>query len=141
MGPLNAAAWIAVWGLFLPAVEHGYFGIAGGMDALVLSDHARVHMLMGLVYWPLGAIGLAVAMGTLLREGRREAWFLLLGVLVVGGGLEILLNGPVGLWFHHGFGSDSRPEGMALFAYPVAWIAALVISYRPIFRREPARAS
>ena len=141
MGRLNAAAWIAVWGLFLPAVEHGFFGIAGAMDALVLSEHARVHMLMGLVYWPLGAIGLAVAMGTLLREGRREAWFLLLGVLVVGGGLEILLNGPVGLWFHHGFGSDSRPEGMALFAYPVAWIAALVISYRPIFRREPARAS
>jgi hypothetical protein len=73
-------------------------------------------------------------MGTLLREGRREAWFLLLGVLVVGGGLEIILNGPAGLLFQHGFGSNSRPGGMALFAYPVAWVTALAISYRPIFR-------
>ena len=136
IGRLNAAAWIAVWGLLIPTVEHASFGIAGAVDALVLSDHTRVHMLMGLAYWPLGAIGLAFAMGILLREGRREAWFLLLGVLVVGGGLEILLNGPAGLWFHHGFGSDSRPAGMALFAYPVAWVAALAISYRPIFRRE-----
>lgn len=141
IGRLNAAAWIAIWGLGIPALEHAYFGIAGAVDALALSDHTRVHMLMGLVYWPLGAIGLAVAMGTLLREGRREAWFLLLGVLVVGGGLEILLNGPAGLWFQHGFGSNSQPEGMALFAYPVAWVTALAISYRPIFRPEPAPAS
>jgi hypothetical protein len=116
LGRLNAAAWIAMWGLLIPAVEHAYFGIAGAVDALAPSDHARVHMIMGLAYWPLGAIGLAVVMGTLLREGRREAWFLLLGVLVVGGGLEILLTGPAGL-----FGSTSRPGGMALFAYPVAW--------------------
>jgi hypothetical protein len=137
IGRLNAAAWIAIWGLLIPAVEHAYFGIAGAVDALAPSDHARVHMIMGLAYWPLGAIGLAVVMGTLLREGRREAWFLLLGVLTVGGGLEILLNGPAGLLFQHGFGSNSRPGGMALFAYPVAWVTALAISYRPIFRPEP----
>jgi len=137
IGRLNAAAWIAMWGLLIPAVEHGYFGITGAVDALAPSDHARVHMIMGLAYWPLGAIGLAVVMGTLLREGRREAWFLLLGVLVVGGGLEILLNGPAGLLFQHGFGSTSRPGGMALFAYPVAWVTALAIAYRPIFRPQP----
>lgn len=141
IGRLNAAAWIAIWGLFLPAVEHAYFGIAGAVDAITLSEHGRVHTLMGLAYWPLGAIGLAVAMATLLREGRREAWFLLLGVLAVGGGLEILLNGPAGLWFQHGFGSNSDPRGMALFAYPVAWVTALAISYRPIFRPQPAPAS
>lgn len=138
IGRLNAAAWIAIWGLLFPAGEHAYFGIAEGVDALATSDHGRIHMLMGLVYWPLGAIGLAVVMGTLLREGRREAWFLLLGVLAVGGSLEILFNGPAGLWFQHGFGSDSRPEGMALFAYPVAWVTALVIAYRPIFRPQQA---
>lgn len=27
MGPLNAAAWIAIWGLVIPVVEHSYFGI------------------------------------------------------------------------------------------------------------------
>jgi hypothetical protein len=138
IGRLNAAAWIAIWGLLIPAFEHTYFGIVGALDSFAPSDHARVHMLMGLVYWPLGAIGLAVVMGSLLREGRREAWFLLLGVLVVGGGLEILLNGPAGLWFQHGFGSDSRPGGMGLFAYPVAWVTALAIAYRPIFQPRPA---
>ncbi len=89
IGRLNAAAWIAMWGFLIPAFEHTYFGIVGALDSFAPSDHARVHMLMGLAYWPLGAVGLAVVMGTLLREGRREAWFLLLGVLVVGGGLEI----------------------------------------------------
>jgi hypothetical protein len=137
IGPLNAAAWIAMWGLFIPAVEHTYFGITGALDSFVPSEHARVHILMGLAYWAIGAIGLAVAMGTLLREGRPEAWFLLLGLLVVGGGLEILLNGPAGLVFQHGFGPDSQPGGMALFAYPVAWVTALAIAYRPIFRPQP----
>jgi hypothetical protein len=138
IGRLNAAAWIAMWGLLIPAFEHTYFGIVGALDSFAPSDHARVHMLMGLAYWPLGAVGLAVVMGTLLREGRREAWFLLLGVLVVGGGLEILLNGPTGLWFQHGFGSDSRPGGMGLFAYPVAWVTALAVTYLPIFQSQPA---
>jgi hypothetical protein len=133
IGRLNAAAWIAMWGLFIPAVEHGYFGMIGAVDSLAPSDHARVHMIMGLAYWPLGAMGLAVAMGILLREGHRVAWYLLLVMLAVGGGLEIILNGPTGLLFQHGFASNSNPGGMSLFAYPVAWITALVISYRPIF--------
>ncbi|HSJ50078.1 MAG TPA: hypothetical protein VLA90_02160 [Actinomycetota bacterium] len=136
VGPLNAAAWIAIWGLFIPVFEHSYFGITEGLDALTSRPHARVHVLMGLVYWPLGAIGIAVVMWTLLREGRRVAWFLLLGVLVIGGGLELLFNGPIGLVFEHGFASDSRPEGMAMLAYPVAWVTALVIAYGPIFRPE-----
>jgi hypothetical protein len=59
-------------------------------------------MLMGLAYWPIAAVALALAMGTLPREGRREVWFVLLGLLVIGGGLEILLNGPSGLVFEHG---------------------------------------
>lgn len=136
IGHLNAAAWIAIWGLLIPAWEHAYFGITEGASAMGLPDHARVHVLMGLIYWLLGAVGLGVVMLTLLREGRREAWFLLLGVLAAGGTLEILFNGPSGLWFEHGFGSDSRPEGMALFAYPVAWATALVLAYRPIFRPQ-----
>lgn len=132
MGPLNAATWIAAWGFVIPVVEHSYFGIAEG--AAELAGHPRVHVLMGLLYWPLAAIGLAIALGVLLREGRRVSWFLLLGLLLVGGGSELLLNGPVGVEFQHGFSSDSRPEGMALFAYPIAWATALAIAYRPIFR-------
>lgn len=132
IGRLNAAAWIVAWGLLMAVVEHTYFGISEG--ATELTGHARVHVVMGLLYWPLAAIGLAVALGTLLREGRRVAWFVLLGLLVVGGGAELALNGPAGLVFQHGFSSDSRPEGMALWAYPIAWAVALAISYRPIFR-------
>ena len=139
MGSLNAAAWIAIWGLAIPVLEHSYFGITEG--AVELTGHARIHVLMGLIYWPLAAIGLAVALGTMLREGRRAAWFLLLGLLLVGGGTELLLNGPAGLAFQHGFASDSRAEGMALFAYPIAWATALAIAYRPIFqpRAEPVK--
>jgi len=135
MGPLNAAAWLVAWGLLIPVLEHSSFGITEG--AAELTGHARVHVLMGLVYWPLAAIGLAIVLGTLLSEGRRVAWYVLLGLLVLGGGMELLLNGPTGLLFQHGIGSDSRPEGMALYAYPIAWAVALVIAYRPIF--GPAR--
>ena len=139
IGPLNAAAWIASWGLLIPAVEHGYWGIDGSRDALAVSDHAQVHMVMGLAYWPLSALALAVVLGILLREGRREAWFVLLALLAVGGGLEIILNGPAGLVFQHGVARDSQPSGLALLAYPVAWVVALVLSYRPIFRAGVAR--
>lgn len=134
MGPLNAATWIAIWGLAIPVLEHSYFGITEGTAEL--TGHARIHVLMGLIYWPLAAIGLAIALGTMLREGRRAAWFLLLGLLLVGGGTELVLNGPTGLAFQHGFASDSRPEGMALFAYPIAWATALAIAYRPIFQQR-----
>lgn len=132
MGPLNAASLIAISGLVIPVFEHSYFGITEG--ALELAGHARIHVLMGLLYWPIAAIGLALALGILLREGRRVAWFLLLGLLLVGAGTELLLNGPTGVAYQHGFGSDSRPEGMALFAYPIAWATALAMSYGPIFR-------
>jgi hypothetical protein len=30
---------------------------------------------------------------------------------------------------------------MGLFAYPVAWVTALVIAYRPIFQPQPAPAA
>lgn len=138
MGPLNAAGWIVAWGLLIAVVEHSYFGISEG--ATELTGHARIHVLMGLLYWPLAAIALAVALGALLREGRRVAWLLLLGLLLAGGGAELVLNGPAGFVFQHGLAADSRPEGMALYAYPVAWAVALAITYRPIFRaaRRPS---
>lgn len=137
MGRLTGTALIAIWGLVIPVLEHTLFGITEG--TVRLTGHAQVHALMGLIYWPLGAAGLAVVMWTLLREGRRIASFLLLGLLVVGRGAEMLRNRPTGLVFQHGFASNSRPEGMALYAYPVAWVRALVISYRPIFRPPAPR--
>ncbi len=54
MGSLNAAAWLAIWGFAIPTVEHSYFGITEG--AVELTGHARIHVLMGLIYWPLAAI-------------------------------------------------------------------------------------
>jgi hypothetical protein len=35
IGRLKAAAWIAIWGMFISALEHAYFGITGAMDSFV----------------------------------------------------------------------------------------------------------
>jgi hypothetical protein len=56
---------------------------------------------------------------------------------VVGGGLEILVDGPTGILFEHGFPPRSRPEGVYVYAYIIAWLMALVITYRPVFGTAP----
>ena len=47
--------------------------------------------------------------------------------LVVGGSLELVMNGPTGRLYHH----------VGLYGYVVAWLAALVLAYKPIFRGAP----
>ena len=37
------------------------------------------------------------------------------------------MNGPTGYLYHH----------IGLYGYVVAWLAALVLAYKPIFRGEP----
>ena len=134
IGPSTGAAWLVGWGAFIVAFEHGYFGIEGAVESVDGSPHARVHMLMAAVYGVLGAGALAVMGYTLLRRADPVGWFALLGFLIIGGGLELLFNGPVGIWFMHGLGDRSIPIGTFLYGYHVAWAAALALSYGTVFR-------
>ncbi len=79
------------------------------------------------------------------KEGRRIGWYALLCALLVGGGFDLVMGG---LWFQHGsplyqlFGEPVQGFGWeGLYAYLVAWITALVISYKPIFREAPTKIS
>lgn len=56
-------------------------------------------------------------------------------MLLAGGGLDLLVNGPKGVLFQHGFPPNSRPEGVVLFNYIIAWLVALAIAYKPVFGR------
>ena len=51
----------------------------------------------------------------------------MLFALLVGGSLELVMNGPAGRLYHH----------VGLYGYVFAWLAALVIAYRPTFRSLP----
>jgi hypothetical protein len=134
LGALHAASWLAIWGTFMALGEHAGWTMALAIDEERLNPHTRVHFFMAGVYAAIGAILLGVIARTLLHEGRRVAGFAVLFALVVGGTLEVMMNGPGGLLFQHGFSTtESIPEGMALFGYPFAWLAALFIAWRPIF--------
>ena len=41
------------------------------------------------------------------------------------------MNGPTGRLYHH----------IGLYGYVVAWLAALVLAYKPIFRGTPTRSA
>jgi hypothetical protein len=142
LGALHAASWLVIWGTFLALGEHAGWTMVLAMDGERLNPHTRVHFFMAGVYAAIGAILLGVIARTLLREARRVAWFAVLFALVVGGTLEVVMNGPAGLLFQHGFSrTESIPEGMGLFGYPFAWLAALVIARRPIFAGRSASES
>ncbi len=137
LGPLKAAAWLTVWGALIVAGEHANFGISNALALAsepVVSNHARYHLLMAGVYTMVGAAALAVIALTLLGEGRPIGWYTVLMALVVGGGLELALGGRI---LGHGLPPNSIPLGLTLYGYFAAWIAALLIGYRPIFRRLP----
>ena len=98
-----------------------------------MEPHARVHFFMAGVYAVVGGVMLGVIARTLLLEGRRAGWYSLLFALLVGGTIEIIANSPKGI--QHGLSStQSLPQGTALFCYLLAWLAALVLAYAPIFR-------
>jgi hypothetical protein len=104
---------------------------------LVLIPHARIHFFMAGIYAIIGLILLVVIARTLLREGRRAGWYALLFAVVVGGGIELIMGG---LWYPHGsplyFQERPRLGGwLFLYVYLVAWVAALVLSYKPVFTK------
>jgi hypothetical protein len=75
-----------------------------------------------------------------LREGRRAGWYAVLFALLFGGGFEIIAGA---FFYSHGFPlyqvfTGVPPQGFgweALYAYFIAWGAALLISYKPIFAK------
>jgi hypothetical protein len=151
LGPLNAASWLVAYGALDVVIEHAGFTfsytVGGPWHAegiYEVAPHARVHSFMAGVYAVLGMALLVVIARTMLRQRSRLAWWTLLMVLVVGGSLELITDGPTGVLFRHGFppppsancsmpANCSIPVGTSLFAYLLAWAAALAISWRPIF--------
>ena len=85
--------------------------------------HATVHYFMAGAYAAIAGVLLSVIALTLLREGRRAGWFTVLFVLLVGGTLELTMNGPTGYLYHH----------VGLYGYVAAWIAGLVLAREATF--------
>lgn len=145
LGALNAASWLVVLGALALATEHPQFAIAfsvGSADELrthpmPLLPHARIHFFMAGVYALIGLVLLSTIARTSLREGRRAGWYAVLFALLVGGAADLVTGA---LWFGHGsplyrlLGGQILGFGWEfLYVYFVAWIAALVIAYQPIF--------
>ncbi len=153
IGVLNAASWLVIGGAASVMMEHSGMAIrhAGGLPWLTITrmpteeglttvlSHARIHFFMAGIYTAIGAMLICVIVRTLLREGRRSGWYAILAVLIIGGTFELVMGA---LWFDHGlplfqlFGKQPRGYGWQFqYVYLVAWMAALAISYRPIFAK------
>jgi hypothetical protein len=143
LGVLNAASWLVIWGA-VAALEHPQWaiviaaGFAEGQE-MVLVPHARIHFFMAGIYALIGLVFLGVIARTLLKEGRRTGWYALLFAVAIGGTIDLIMGG---LWFQHGspLYFMERPLGFGwefFYMYLGAWIAALVLSYKPIFAKSP----
>ena len=145
-GLLNASSRLVVYGAVILALEHAGFAVTCSAklacpvgNSFFSGDHVRLHFFMAGVYTVIGSAALIVVARTLLRDGRRSGWFLILGALGLGGTLDLIL---ANVWFDHGFpGNTSATARLIddfgwtfLYTYLFAWLAALVVSYRPIFR-------
>jgi len=143
LGVLNTASWLVILGAVVILPEHPQFAVsfavpftAAAPDAvgLVLIPHAQVHFAAAGVYAAIGLALLCVIARTLLLQAQPVAWFTILATLLVGTTSELLFGA---LWFPHGapwFAANPASFGWEwLYLYPVAWLAALFISYRPIF--------
>ena len=124
IGVMNAAAGLVIWGAVAACSEHGMWAMRLSIhERLFANPHSTVHYFMAGVYAAIAGVLLSVIALTLFRERRRSGWFAVLFALLVGGGLEFVMNGPTGYLYQH----------IGLYGYLVAWAAALVIAYRPTF--------
>jgi hypothetical protein len=152
LGALNTASWLVIWGAVVAGGEHSFFAISYTLPLpsvaeegpMTLLPHARIHFFMSGIYAIIGLVMLGVIARTLLREGRAIGWFAILFALIVGGTFDLVMGA---LWFTHGsplyrlVGIPVHPHGFGwefLYVYFLAWIAALTISYKPIFAKPPA---
>lgn len=126
---LKAAVVLLYWGLLIVTLEHANWGITefGGVD---LRTHSGFHYQMLAVYGLAALVLTAVVIGPLLRRGDAASWWGLVVLFAVGVGAEIvtaIVTTP------HGVPPRYWIVGLALWAYPVAWGAALALSFGPIF--------
>ena len=129
---LDAAAILVFWGLLIVVLEHGSFGLAGfgGFD---LRDHTGFHFQM-LAAYGLAAFALVgVIVAPLVRRGEAVGWFGLLVLVVIGVGAEVA---TAAVTTPHGVPPRFWIAGLFLWGYPVAWVTALALSFRPIFHPE-----
>ena len=141
LGALNTASWLVVFGALVLLGEHAgwtFWYVLGTsmVDPVFWSAHARVHAFMAAVYAVIGVLLFVVMALTMLRRGSRLGWSALLFAFVVGGSIEIIVNGPTGLLFQHTSPPNSVVGANLLFVYLVAWAAALLISWRPVFGKH-----
>ena len=121
---MNAATGLVIWGALIACGEHGTWAMYLAIhERSWTNPHATVHYFMGGVYAAIAGVLLSVIALTLFRGGRPSGWFAVLFALLVGGSLELAMNGPTGYLYHH----------IGLPGYPLAWAAALVIAYKPTF--------
>jgi hypothetical protein len=124
IGVMNAAAGLVIWGALAACSEHGIWAMRLSIhERLFANPHSTTHYFMAGVYAAIAGVLLSVIALTLFREGRRSGWFAVLFALLAGGSLELVMNGPTGYLYQH----------IGLYGYPVAWAAALVITYKPTF--------
>jgi hypothetical protein len=124
IGLMNAAAALVIWGALAACSEHGSWATRLALHERSWSNpHSTVHYFMAGVYAAIAGVLLSVIALTLLRERRRSGWFAVLVTLLLGGSLEFVMNGPTGFLYHH----------IGLYGYVFAWLAALVIAYKPTF--------
>ncbi|MDV3244582.1 MAG: hypothetical protein LYZ66_05335 [Nitrososphaerales archaeon] len=141
-GELVTASWLVILGAFAILGEHVTWTLAYTvpnpltatellLHPMNLLSHARYHFFMAGIYAAIGVILLCVIARTLLKQGNKLGWYLLLFVLLVGGITDLT---AATLWStEHGIPPTAR--GMLLWEYYVAWMAALLISYKPIFTK------
>jgi hypothetical protein len=139
LGLLNAASWLVIWGGVFLGEHAGWAMRLAIHERRRLNPHSSVHYFMAGVYAAVGVVLLVVIARTLLREGRRAGWYAVLFALLVGGTLEMVMDGPTGFLFQHGLGHDSTPGGEGIYGYLFAWVAALVMAYKPVFGPETER--
>lgn len=129
---LNAAAVLVLWGLLIVAMEHGWWGHFefGGGDLL---GHTGFHFQMLAAYGLAAFTLVGVVVAPLIRRGDAVGWFGLIVLVVVGVGAEVA---TAAVTTPHGVPPRFWIVGLFLWGYPVAWGAALVLSFRPIFRPD-----
>jgi len=152
IGKLRTAALLVTFGT-VGLWEHPGFSIIFALKLgdvvpeayeLLLTPHASQHFFMAAIYTLIAlALILFITWDGLLR-GHRSAWYAILGVLLVGGGAELLAGAfifQMGFPIYALFGIPVRGFGWQfLYLYLLAWPCALAISFHPIFgasREEP----
>jgi len=143
VGRLRTAALLVTLGT-VGLLEHpgwsiiNVFQIPGMADhGLQFHDHSRIHFFMAAIYSLLTLVLILFIAWTGLVNGRRSAWYAILGVLIVGGGIELLAERFI---YMHGnpiyalFGVPIRGFGwLFLNMFLITWPLALAVSFRPIF--------